>query len=334
MARKPNRSPIAPRLSLESLEQRSLLAVAAFEIQLFEDVDGQPGAEITSDTVGAGDTFFIEITAEEFAPYYRGLGAVSLDIAWNPDHFVAIDDPFDPSRIITSRLPVYQTGRLDNTAGTISNLSAAAFLASDVGSAIGDDGPERFALLHFRALETTDASWIHMWPGRSRIVTVPASTPSRFEMDFERQMITVAPAASEPTFVAAPLTKGDVSESIAHESSPDFMGPSLYPLVPETAPDDWMDVWISDPNGDGKIDLGDFGAINAHYAGMESSPKLPAPSTSTLSAVDSLFAAAGRERETPASAALDDGLVQALLIALASAEDDDADSNPFTVPSI
>jgi hypothetical protein len=316
MARKPYPSRTPSLLRAESLEDRRLLAVAAFEIHLYEDVEGQPGAEIAGDTLEAGDTFFMEITAQEFHPSYHGLQSVALDIAWNPAVFAEIDDPFDLSQIITSNLPMYRSGRLDNAAGQITNLAGSAFRASDVGRAIGDGVAERFALLHFQALQPSDASRIYLQPGRSQIVTVPTATPGRFEMDFERQMITVVASddLAPPQTSAAPAP---------NDRAASFTGPTLVGLIPPGAPVEWLDVWLTDPNGDGEIDLGDFGAINAHFA--ERTVALSATQTAapaTLSAVDALFAASGNDEDPVASKALDDDVLQALMFSLAVEEEE------------
>ena len=94
------------RLRFESLEERSLLAVAAFQINLYEDVGGAPGELITDDAVEPDDTFFVEITAREYDPDASGLGGVALDIAWDPDSLEEIDDNL--AETITENLPSLQ----------------------------------------------------------------------------------------------------------------------------------------------------------------------------------------------------------------------------------
>jgi hypothetical protein len=179
------------RLRLEPLEHRLLLAIAAFNVNLYEDLGGSPGNLIAGDTVQVGDPFFVEITARELDPRCAGLRGVSLDIAWDPHVLTEIDTPFDPSELITRDLPLFNQGTLDTEAGTIDNLSGAAFLSSDVGRAIGNLAPERFALLHFQALQPADASAFSVAQGRSRIVTVPVATLANSQIDFETQTITV-----------------------------------------------------------------------------------------------------------------------------------------------
>lgn len=176
------------RCSLEELETRAPAAVAAFHIHLFRDVDGQPGAEITNDTVEVGQDFFLAIDAQEFAPYYHGLQTVSLDISWDPRAF-EVGEP-----LITPLLPAFRSGRLDSAAGTLTNVSGTAVRSSETGRPIGAGVSERFVLLHVRALEVVVDSRIHLQTGRFQTVTVPTATPGRFEMDFERQLISVVDA--------------------------------------------------------------------------------------------------------------------------------------------
>ena len=175
------------RLRFESLEERSLLAVAAFQINLFEDVGGAPGELIADNTIEPGDTFFVEITAREYNPYASGLGGIALDIAWDPNSLEEIDNALPET--ITENLPLYNGGDLDNEAGTITNLRGACFPAFDVGRSIGNLMFEQFAVLHFRALESAEDSSITMEQGAANITTVPASNLSPAHIDFETQTI-------------------------------------------------------------------------------------------------------------------------------------------------
>jgi hypothetical protein len=179
------------RLGFERLEDRTLLAVAAFQIDLFEDVDGSRGDRITDDAVEVGDTFFVEILARELDPVLAGLRSVSLDMAWDPDVLEVVDSSLELNEVITTDLPLFRDGTLDNDAGTIENLSAGAMLSSGAGRAIGNYFPERFALLHFRALAAVDDSPLLLRQGRSAITTVPVSSLRNADLDFETQTITV-----------------------------------------------------------------------------------------------------------------------------------------------
>jgi hypothetical protein len=194
--RRPPRSSIRP-LRVEPLESRSLLAVAEFTINLLEDVGGTPGAPLTADEIEAGDSFFVEIQVQEFHPFYTGLQGVALDIDWDPAA-LQIDGPFDPAQAVTTALPMYVTGTLDATAGMIRDLGGSAFPAWDVGHAIGDGSPERFALLHFRAVGAAGATSISLAHGDSGIATMPVSSLSRAMLSFERQSLEVVPHQAAP----------------------------------------------------------------------------------------------------------------------------------------
>lgn len=206
MSRKirPQRDMQRRALSVERLEDRSLLAVAAFTIELREDNGGVPGDVIAADEVAAGDCFFVEIRAQEFHPLYKGLHGVALNIAWDPAVLEEIDAEFDLTQIITDNLPLFRGGTLDNAAGTIDNLSGSAFHASGIGRAIGDGTPERFALLHFRAESATAATSIRMSEGASSIVTQPAATFASSQLSFETQTLSIAAAAAATSHVGPP----------------------------------------------------------------------------------------------------------------------------------
>jgi hypothetical protein len=191
-------------LAVERLEDRSLLAVAAFTIELREDDGGVPGDVIAADEVGVGDCFFVEIRAQEFHPLYKGLHGVALNIAWDPSVLEEIDAGFDLAQILTDNLPLFRGGTLDNAAGTINNLSGSAFHASGIGRAIGDGTPERFALLHFRAETATAATSIRMSEGASSIVTQPAATFASSQLSFEQQTIAIAPPPAVPAQIDPP----------------------------------------------------------------------------------------------------------------------------------
>jgi len=201
MSRTNHRRPAPRRLRVERLEDRSLLAVAAFTIELREDLGGVPGEVLAADEVEVGDCFFVEIRAQEFHPLYSGLHGVALNIAWDPSVLEEIDAGFDLNQLITENLPLFRGGTLDNAAGTIDNLSGSAFHASGIGRAIGNGTAERFALLHFRAESQAAATSIRLSEGASSIVTQPAATFASTQLSFEQQSIAIAavpaPAATE-----------------------------------------------------------------------------------------------------------------------------------------
>lgn len=200
-----------PRRSLvfESLENRLPLATAAFMVNLYHDDNGSPGAKITNDTVVAGDTFFVEITAQEFAKSFDGMAAVALDMAWDPQVLREVDESWDlkdvGNSIITSNYPLYRRGTLDNSAGIIDNLTGYAMAAFNVGRTIGNGVPEQFSLLRFKALAPSNATTLTMGQGATGIVTVPVSSLRNEHLYFERQTITVLPRDATPQTPVEPV---------------------------------------------------------------------------------------------------------------------------------
>ena len=154
------------RLRIEPLEDRQMLAQYAFAMNLYQDAGGAPGDLITNDSVQVGDSFFVEITAEDLRAEPLGLRGLGLRIRWDPQAFEEIDTPFDPaasdSPLVTSKFPLYRGGDVDNANGVIEWLQGSAFLAMGAGDVIGVNGPERFALLHFRAEQLAQQSPLSM----------------------------------------------------------------------------------------------------------------------------------------------------------------------------
>lgn len=208
------------KLSIEALEVRSLLATASFLVNLYQDDHGIPGAEISHDSLEVGQSFFVEITAKEHDPDFRGLQGVSLDIAWDPTILREVDPVFDPadplSDILTSNFPMYRGGTLNNEAGTIENLTGVAFPPLELGRTIGDGVAERFALLRFQAMRSSDGTLLEMRQGQSQIATSPPSSLGRRQIYFEPQSITVLAVMVEPTIEQ---TTGQTSEKASTESA-------------------------------------------------------------------------------------------------------------------
>ena len=61
----PTQPPARARLRLESLEERWLPALAVFSVNLYRDAGGAPGELIADDTVQVGETFFVELLAQD-----------------------------------------------------------------------------------------------------------------------------------------------------------------------------------------------------------------------------------------------------------------------------
>jgi hypothetical protein len=225
-------------LRFESLENRLPLATAAFMVNLYHDDSGVPGAEITNDTVAVGDSFFVEITAQEFAPFFDGMSGIALDISWNPQTLREIDANWDPqnirSPIITSQYPLFRRGTLDNVSGVIDNLSADAFVGLHGGRAIGDGIPEQFSLMRFQALAPAETSPFSMSQGASRIVTVPVSSLHSKHLYFEPQTITILPrdAANETLNLSNSIPSADSPLATTETVVPDAV--AVVEPVPAT----------------------------------------------------------------------------------------------------
>lgn len=229
--RSPRRT--ARQLQLERLEDRSVPAVAAFTIELREDLGGSPGDVLPAEAIQAGDAFFVEILAQEFDPLFTGLHGVALNIAWDPQALEEIDSPFNPNSLVTENLPLFQRGTLDNDAGTIDNLSGSAFHASATGRPIGDGGAERFALLHFRAEGGGGETAIRLSEGRSSIVTTPAATFSSAQLSFERQTIEIL-AQSQAVIETTNSSETNSTPEFTHTSTIGPEAPLAPPAIAET----------------------------------------------------------------------------------------------------
>jgi hypothetical protein len=228
-----------PRLRLERLEDRSLLAVASFAVNLYHDDGGVPGAPLADDTVEVGQSFFAQIVAREHDPGVSGLAGISLDIAWDAD-VLNVVEPFDPTKAVTPNLPLFVDGRLyqneppslpfllDNrirqNVGHIDGLGGSAFPASGVGQPIGSDGDDRFVKPYLLGLSTTDDhfAWLHfraeqageavltMRQGGLRIATMPVLSLSGNQLHFETQIVTVVePSVPAKTAEPAALPAND-----------------------------------------------------------------------------------------------------------------------------
>jgi uncharacterized repeat protein (TIGR01451 family) len=197
------------RLRVEQLEDRRLLAQYAFAINLYADRGGSPGDLIADDRIQAGEAFFVEITAEDLRTEPQGLEGLGLLVQWDPQVLEEIDSLFDPSApdsaIITSKFPVFRSGWLDNRAGSIDLLHGMAFSSLGAGQVIGLEGPERFALLHFRAEQTAQDSPITIRP--RGVGFVPMREYTSEDLVFEHQTISVLEASSS-------RVTGDPSEPV------------------------------------------------------------------------------------------------------------------------
>ncbi|MCM2374215.1 hypothetical protein [Aporhodopirellula aestuarii] len=202
MTRKVNRNRSRRRhahsLRLESLESRRLLAVAAFESELLTDNGGVPGAVIADNTITAGETFFLRVTAQEFDPTRYGLQSVGLDIEWDASLLDVVEEDFQLDTIITSNLPVLQKGSLDQEAGVIEGLSGTSLSALGSGRPIGNAVPETFVLIRMRAGDQPGTATLDLHKGNSKTITSPTASLGERHLRFDHETITIVAAANEP----------------------------------------------------------------------------------------------------------------------------------------
>lgn len=146
-------------------------AAIGLTAQLYADNDGQVGSAISANSLTVGESFFVEIDAQDLRSQPQGIGGLSVNVSWNPAVLQEIDQPFSPttasSPSVTSAFPLFRSGTLDNTAGQITDLGGAEFSSSGSGTAIGATGPQEFSLLQFTALATATTSPLSLALGSS-----------------------------------------------------------------------------------------------------------------------------------------------------------------------
>ena len=219
-------------------------AEVGLQMSLYQDAGGVPGSQITNDTVTAGSSFFVKITAQDLRATPQGIGGLSVNLAWNPRVLQEIDSPFNPtsatSSLVSSDLPLYRSGQLNNTAGTIEDLGGVAFPASNEGTAIGINGPQTFSLLHFQALATTGSSTFSLAIGSSGLGIVNGSVDPSGGVSIQPLTVTVspAPAAAPPQIT---LSTSDANSSsiqfttlVDNGGSSTFTSPLVRPADPDT----------------------------------------------------------------------------------------------------
>jgi hypothetical protein len=245
-------------LQFERLEQRTLLAVASFYFDFYEDAGGVPGALIADNTVEAGEEFFVEIRAQEHDPRFSGLADISLDIAWDAP-LLDVVEPFDASEAVTPNLPVLIRGTLhqDGNAvfafllnnelrrniGHIDGLGGSSLSSLGAGHPIGSDGNDRYVKETLRGLSTTDDhfAWLHfqaeqpgesvftMRQGRLRISTLPVANLTAAHLRFETKTLTiVAPSETNSAENSIQPIDAVVAELSTPPTSP---APSTAPQV-------------------------------------------------------------------------------------------------------
>ncbi len=205
---------VANSLRLENLESRRLLAVAALQSELLQDNNGSPGALIADNTIAAGDTFFLRITAQEFNPMRFGLGSVGVDVVWDANLLDVIEEDFKLESVITPHLPILQEGTLDQQLGTIQGLAGTALGSLGAGRRIGNAIPETFALIRMRAGSEPGVATLHLEKGLTKTVIAPATLLDARHMRFDSETITIVAAESEPDPVQEPANEPALMESL------------------------------------------------------------------------------------------------------------------------
>ncbi len=201
----------SPQVEPENRTDTDEAAVLGLEVNLFEDAGGVPGNLITNDTVEIGESFFVEIAAEDLREVPEGIGGLSINATWAPEVLQEIDQPFDPTELVTAAFPLYRSGSLDNSAGRIEDLGGSSFRSSDDGEPIGIDGPERFSLLHFRAIGLAVESPFSVEIGASGVGIVQGSLREASDLAIEAQVVSVIENLQPPQIQLTATSGPDLS---------------------------------------------------------------------------------------------------------------------------
>ncbi len=145
--------------SPETVQVLANTQAATVEINLFQDNNGTLGDLIGTNEAILGDNFFVEIKLGDIRTDAAGLVTAALDLGFAADVAQNINNFSDLTSILTSEFPLFPTGTLNNTTGTIDNLGAGS-LPPSFGSAIGVNTSDRFALLRFSTTDDRDDSQI------------------------------------------------------------------------------------------------------------------------------------------------------------------------------
>lgn len=313
------------RLRVESLEARRLLAVAAFQTELYSDNGGMPGQLLVDNTVTAGETFFLRVTAEEFDPFRYGLRTASLDIDWDAVLLDVVESDFELDSVLTADLPLFQSGTLDNAAGRIDELSGTAMLSGGAGRAIGNMRPDTFAMIRMQAGDEAGTVTIQLSKSETKTITVPSMILQDEHLRFEAATVTIvagsqtaaaevtppveppaAPPYTDSAELSAPPEAAEVVE-IGEATVPPIGEPVPQPASP--APDEpeltepemvegaplTLDF---DANHDGVFDLADFGLLNMQVAAP---PAAATPTAVTADPSASPIIESAEEVEEPGS---------------------------------
>lgn len=139
---------------IERLEPRNLLTLSFWHVELWTDHHGNPGVEITDNSVVVGEDFWVIIQAEDrrndpasVGGVDPGIGGASVDVDWHGP-IKAVD------AIITDSLPLWQETDIETDSAYLRGLSMSSLGA---GGPIGGDGPQEFARMRFHGTDEGEA---------------------------------------------------------------------------------------------------------------------------------------------------------------------------------
>lgn len=234
-------------LRTEQLESRNLMALVAFDLQILDDVDGQPGAPVSA-SLEAGESFFLEISAMERGPQIDGFVGLALDIMWDPSFVRSLDSAENLLDTVTDDLPMFRSGTLQPELGRILNLSGYGDEHGGVGRRIGDGEFEHFALLHFQAITTTTGTEFSLLEGFSQTATYPPLGLRHEDHDFDVETIQIVAADAPVT-----LPKDETPETI--------VPPSGAVTAPEPDPNPEPASPSSNDDAEQDSDAGDLSTV-------------------------------------------------------------------------
>lgn len=218
-------------LRMETLEDRRLLAFAAFESTLLRDNNGIPGEIIADNVVAPGEVFFLQITAQEFDPGRFGLQAIGVDVAWDASLLDVIEEDFDLSSVLTEHLPINQSGTLDQDAGTVSGLGGSSNRVLQLGRPIGNAIAETLATIRMQAGEQVGTAGLNLQFGEEKIVTAPYALLGPRHLDLDSEQIHIV-AEQSPESAAQPTGESESGESETAEAN--VISESTEALVEES----------------------------------------------------------------------------------------------------
>ena len=167
-------------------------------INLLQDNNGVPGEPIPQDQIKVNDSFFVEIEVADIRDNATGVIGLALDVQWDAAVLEALDAQ------VTDNLPLNPQGTIDNDNGLIDDLGAGALPNFNLGSPIGINELERFALLHFKGeLVTENPIPLTVTVPDPRSISFADGLAFDGETDIEAQTLEITPDNTPPTLANA-----------------------------------------------------------------------------------------------------------------------------------